>query len=37
MGDGLYFNAMLAVGPMPEGGAAADVDNLLAALERLRR
>ncbi|SLK08685.1 transcriptional regulator, TetR family [Arthrobacter sp. P2b] len=37
MGDGLYFNAMLAVGPVPEGGAAADVDNLLAALERLRR
>lgn len=37
MGDGLYFNAMLSVGPVPEGGAAADVDDLLAALERLRR
>ncbi|MDQ1053011.1 AcrR family transcriptional regulator [Arthrobacter sp. SORGH_AS 212] len=37
MGDGLYFNAMLSVGPVPEGGAAADVDELLAALERLRR
>ena len=37
MGDGLYFNAMLSVGPAPEGGAAADVEELLAALERLRR
>jgi AcrR family transcriptional regulator len=37
MGDGLYFNAMLSVAPAPEGGAAADVEELLAALERLRR
>src|SRR6476620_6508011 len=37
MGDGLYFNAMLSVGPAPQGGAAADVEELLAALERLRR
>ena len=37
MGDGLYFNAMLARGPggrCPEVGA--DVESLLAALERLR-
>ncbi|WP_427173630.1 TetR/AcrR family transcriptional regulator [Arthrobacter sp. 92] len=37
MGDGLYFNAMLASGP---GGSAAglsgDVESLLAAVERLR-
>jgi AcrR family transcriptional regulator len=37
MGDGLYFNAMLASGP---GGSAGelrgDVDSLLAAVERLR-
>jgi AcrR family transcriptional regulator len=37
MGDGLYYNAMLASGP---AGAAAelnsDVDSLLAAVERLR-
>jgi hypothetical protein len=37
MGDGLYFNAMLSVAPAPAGGAAADVEELLAALERLRR
>jgi AcrR family transcriptional regulator len=37
MGDGLYFNAMLSVGPAPQGGADADVEELLAALERLRR
>ncbi|MFP5311994.1 MAG: TetR/AcrR family transcriptional regulator, partial [Actinomycetes bacterium] len=37
MGDGLYFNAMLSVAPVPEGGAAADVAELLSALERLRR
>ncbi|UUL76317.1 TetR/AcrR family transcriptional regulator [Pseudarthrobacter sp. Fe7] len=37
MGDGLYFNAMLSVGPAREGGAAGDVEELLAALERLRR
>ena len=37
MGDGLYFNAMLARGPggsLPEVGA--DVESLLTALERLR-
>jgi len=37
LGDGLYFNAMLARGP---GGAptemAGDVESLLAAVERLR-
>ena len=37
MGDGLYFNAMLSVGPAQAGGAGSDVDDLLAALERLRR
>ncbi|HKU03714.1 MAG TPA: TetR/AcrR family transcriptional regulator [Arthrobacter sp.] len=37
MGDGLYFNAMLSVGPAPEGRAGADVEELLGALERLRR
>lgn len=37
MGDGLYFNAMLSVGPAPEAGAGSDVEELLAALERLRR
>ena len=37
MGDGLYFNAMLARGPggpLPEVGP--DVESLLTALERLR-
>ncbi|MCB5283801.1 helix-turn-helix domain-containing protein [Arthrobacter sp. AL08] len=37
MGDGLYFNAMLARGPggpMPE--VAADLESLLAAVDRLR-
>ncbi|MCU1548240.1 MAG: TetR/AcrR family transcriptional regulator [Arthrobacter sp.] len=37
MGDGLYFNAMLARGPggpLPE--VAGDVESLLAAVERLR-
>lgn len=37
MGDGLYFNAMLARGPggpLPEVGA--DLESLLAAVERLR-
>jgi hypothetical protein len=37
MGDGLYFNAMLARGPggpLPEVGP--DVDSLLTALGRLR-
>lgn len=33
MGDGLYFNAMLAGGP----AASVDVDRLLAAVERLRK
>jgi hypothetical protein len=38
MGDGLYFNAMLGRGPggpLPE--VEADVEGLLAAVERLRR
>ena len=37
MGDGLYFNAMLASGPgASPPGMSADVDSLLAAVERLR-
>jgi len=36
MGDGLYFNAMLSVGPAPAHETVADVGALLAALERLR-
>jgi hypothetical protein len=36
MGDGLYFNAMLSVGPAPANETAAHVGALLAALERLR-
>jgi hypothetical protein len=38
MGDGLYFNAMLGRGPggpLPE--VEAEVESLLAAVERLRR
>ena len=37
MGDGLYFNAMLARGPGgPLPGVEGDVESLLAAVERLR-
>jgi hypothetical protein len=37
MGDGLYFNAMLARGPgRPPPEMGADVESLLAAVERLR-
>jgi AcrR family transcriptional regulator len=37
MGDGLYFNAMLARGPGgPLPGVGGDVESLLAAVERLR-
>ncbi|WP_307032358.1 TetR/AcrR family transcriptional regulator [Arthrobacter sp. B3I4] len=37
MGDGLYFNAMLARGPAEAPRkVAGDVDSLLAAVERLR-
>ena len=37
MGDGLYFNAMWESGPSGQaGGRQADVDELLAAVERLR-
>ena len=37
MGDGLYFNAMLSIGPAATPAeTAADVESLLAALERLR-
>ncbi|MDQ0635357.1 AcrR family transcriptional regulator [Arthrobacter pascens] len=36
MGDGLYFNAMLSVGPVPANETAADVAGLLAAVDRLR-
>ena len=37
MGDGLYFNAMLARGPGgPPPEVEADVQSLLAAVERLR-
>lgn len=37
MGDGLYFNAMLARGPGgPLPGVGGDVGSLLAAVERLR-
>jgi AcrR family transcriptional regulator len=37
MGDGLYFNAMLARGPDgPLPGVGGDVESLLAAVERLR-
>jgi AcrR family transcriptional regulator len=37
MGDGLYFNAMWESGPSGKaGGRQADVDELLAAVERLR-
>ena len=37
MGDGLYFNAMLARGPgEAPAEVAGDVESLLAAVERLR-
>ncbi|MDQ0617095.1 AcrR family transcriptional regulator [Arthrobacter globiformis] len=37
MGDGLYFNAMLSIGPAATPSeTAADVESLLAALDRLR-
>ncbi|MDQ1596351.1 MAG: hypothetical protein QOH40_2907 [Arthrobacter pascens] len=37
MGDGLYFNAMLSIGPAATAAeTAADVESLLSALERLR-
>jgi AcrR family transcriptional regulator len=37
MGDGMYFNAMLARGPgRPPPEMGADVESLLAAVERLR-
>jgi hypothetical protein len=37
MGDGLYFNAMLSVGPAATPSeTAADVESLLAALDRLK-
>ncbi|MDQ0077068.1 TetR/AcrR family transcriptional regulator [Arthrobacter oryzae] len=37
MGDGLYFNAMLSIGPAATPAqTATDVESLLAALERLR-
>ena len=37
MGDGLYFNAMLSIGPAATPAqTASDVQSLLAALERLR-
>ena len=38
MGDGLYFNAMLGRGPAgPPAEIEADVEGLLAAVEKLRR
>jgi len=37
MGDGLYFNAMLSIGPAATAAeTAADVESLLSALARLR-